>query len=155
MIASNMTRRSALLMLSAAAATMSLTPGAFAASVNLNNTGVAVQGYDPVAYFTDDAAVRGDSTITAQYDGATYHFASAENRDAFVANPAQYAPAYGGFCAFAVANGYTAKIDPAAYSVVDGKLYLNFSKGVRSRWNRDIPGNITKGNANWPSLSRQ
>lgn len=155
MTTSTLTRRSALLVLGAAIAAASLAPDAIAASVNLNNRGVAIQGYDPVAYFTADAAIAGNSAITAQHQGATYHFASTENRDLFVANPAKYAPAYGGFCAFAVANGYTAKIDPAAYSVVDGRLYLNFSKGVRNRWNKDIPGFIAKGDANWPALSRQ
>lgn len=155
MTTSTLTRRSALLVLGAAIAAASLAPDAIAASVNLNNRGVAIQGYDPVAYFTADAAIAGNSAITAQHQGATYHFASTENRDQFVANPAKYAPAYGGFCAFAVANGYTAKIDPAAYSVVDGRLYLNFSKGVRNRWNKDIPGFIAKGDANWPALSHQ
>lgn len=155
MTISNVTRRSALLMFGAATAMATLAPAALGASGNLNNRGVAIQGYDPVAYFTADAAIRGDSAFTAQHDGATYQFSSAANRDLFLVNPAKYAPAYGGFCAYAVANNYTAKIDPAAYSVVDGKLYLNFSKGVRNRWNKDIPGNIAKGDANWPSLSQQ
>lgn len=134
-----------------AGASMSALP-AFAAKMNLSD-GVAIQGYDPVAYVTQSAAVEGDAGITAEYDGATYQFASAANRDAFVANPAKFAPQYGGFCAYAVSQGYTAPIDPQAFSVVDDKLYLNFSKGVRSRWSKDIPGNITKGDSNWPKLS--
>ncbi len=134
-----------------AGTTLVATP-TFAAKMNLAN-GVAIQGYDPVAYVTQNAAVVGDASITAEYQGATYQFASAENRDAFVGNPARYAPQYGGFCAYAVSQGYTAPIDPQAFSVVDNKLYLNFSKGVRSRWAKDIPGNIKKGDANWPSLS--
>ena len=125
---------------------------AFAGKVNLDG-GVAIKGHDPVAYFTDGAAVRGDASITADHDGATYHFASAANRDTFVADPARYAPQYGGYCAYAVANGYTAAIDPEAFTVVDDKLYLNFSKSVRRRWERDIPGNISKADANWPGLS--
>ena len=115
--------------------------------------GVAVKGYDPVAYFTQTAAVRGDASIAADYDGATYRFASAGNRDAFLADPARFVPQYGGFCAYAVANGYTAAIDPEAFTIHDGRLYLNLSKGVRRRWERDIPGNIAKGDANWPALS--
>ncbi|MEL6817399.1 MAG: YHS domain-containing (seleno)protein [Pseudomonadota bacterium] len=123
-----------------------------AMKVNLEGA-FAVEGYDAVAYQTQDAAVKGSEEFTADYQGATYLFASAENRDAFVANPAKYAPKYGGFCAYAVANGYTAPIDPQAYSVVDGALYLNFNKSVRSRWSKDITGNISKGDANWPGLS--
>lgn len=125
---------------------------AIAAKMNLSD-GLAIQGYDPVAYVTENAAVEGDAGITADYNGATYQFASAANRDAFVANPAKYAPQYGGFCAYAVSQGYTAPIDPQAFSVVDDKLYLNYSKGVRSRWSKDIPGNIAKGDSNWPKLS--
>ncbi len=115
-------------------------------------SGVAVGGYDAVAYFTEKKPVRGSKDFTAKHDGVTWRFASASNRDAFVANPSRYAPQYGGYCAWAVSNGYTAKGDPNAWSVVDGKLYLNFNKSVRRRWSQDIPGNIKKGNANWPSV---
>lgn len=155
MTALNLNRRAFLSAVAIGTAAMALPMSAIAAAINLRGDGVAIDGHDPVAYFTDNAAVKGDASITADHDGATYHFASATNRDAFVANPAKYAPAYGGYCAYAVANGYTAKIDPEAFSVVDDRLYLNFSKGVRSRWERDIPGNITKADANWPSLSAQ
>ncbi|MEL6919522.1 MAG: YHS domain-containing (seleno)protein [Pseudomonadota bacterium] len=123
-----------------------------AMKVNLEG-GAAIEGYDAVAYQTQGEAVKGSDEFTAEHEGATYMFASAENRDAFAANPGRYAPKYGGFCAFAVANGYTAAIDPEAFSVVDGALYLNFNKSVRTRWARDIPGNIEKGDANWPGLS--
>lgn len=134
-----------------AGATLMAMP-AFAAKMNLLD-GVAIQGYDPVAYATQSAAVKGDAGITANYNGATYQFASAANRDAFVENPAKYAPQYGGFCAYAVSKGYTAPIDPQAFSVVDDKLYLNYSKSVRNIWSKDIPGNIVKGDSNWPKLS--
>ncbi|MEO1701236.1 MAG: YHS domain-containing (seleno)protein [Pseudomonadota bacterium] len=123
-----------------------------AMKVNLEGD-FAVEGYDAVAYQTQDAAVKGSDAFTATHEGATYLFSSAENRDAFASNPAKYAPKYGGFCAYAVANGYTAPIDPEAFSVVDGALYLNFNKSVRRRWSRDVPGNIAKGDANWPGLS--
>lgn len=134
-----------------AGATVSVVP-AHAAKMNLLD-GVAIQGYDPVAYVTQSAAVEGDAGITADYNGATYQFASAANRDAFAADPARYAPQYGGFCAFAVSKGYTAPIDPQAFTVVDNKLYLNYSPSVRSLWSKDIPGNIVKGDSNWPKLS--
>ena len=115
-------------------------------------SGVAVGGYDAVAYFTEKKPVRGSKDITAKHAGVTWRFASAANRDAFVANPGRYAPQYGGYCAWAVSNGYTAKGDPNAWSVVDGKLYLNYNKSVRKKWSRDTAGNIAKGNANWPSV---
>lgn len=123
-----------------------------AEKMNLTN-GLAIEGHDPVAYFTENRPVRGDADFTSQYNGATYRFASAANRDTFIANPAKYAPKYGGYCAYAVSQGYTAPIDPAAFSVVNGALYLNYSKRVRKIWNRDIPGNIKAADENWPKLS--
>lgn len=113
--------------------------------------GVAAGGYDVVAYFSG-AAKAGDPAITASHGGATYRFATAANRDAFTANPVKYAPRYGGYCAWAVSQGYTAKGDPEAWSVVDGRLYLNYSKSVRAQWSKDAQGNIAKGNANWPKV---
>ncbi|MEN0000078.1 MAG: YHS domain-containing (seleno)protein [Pseudomonadota bacterium] len=126
---------------------------AHAMKVNLEGD-AAIEGYDAVAYQAQNAAVKGSDEFTATYQGATYKFASAANRDTFSADPGRYAPKYGGFCAYAVANNYTAPIDPQAFSVVDGALYLNFNKSVRSRWSSDIPGNIEKGDANWPALSQ-
>lgn len=126
---------------------------ALAGKVNAGGNGVAISGYDPVAYFRQNAATKGNADYSASHDGATYHFASVENRDTFAADPEKFAPQYGGFCAYAVANGYTAKIDPEAFSVVEGRLFLNYSKGVRSRWLQDTAGYITKGDANWPALS--
>ena len=114
--------------------------------------GVAVGGYDPVAYFTQNKPVKGDSSITSEFKGATWRFASAENRDRFLANPAKYMPQFGGYCSWAVAEGYTAKGEPDVWKIVDGKLYLNFSRGVQRRWERDIPGNISRGNSNWPNV---
>ncbi len=123
-----------------------------AAKQNLSG-GLAIDGYDPVAYFEQNKAVKGDASISAEHEGATYHFASSSNRDIFAANPTKFAPKYGGFCAYAVSKGYTAPIDPQAFSVVDGALYLNYSKGVRKIWSEDIPGNIELGDKNWPGLS--
>ena len=112
----------------------------------------AAGGYDPVAYFNEGQPVEGDSDHAHEWMGATWYFASAENRDLFAADPERYAPQYGGYCAWAVANGYTAKIDPQAWAVVDEKLYLNYSLDVQQQWRQDVPGNITKGDANWPGI---
>lgn len=115
-------------------------PASAAGIVNASSwTGTAIEGYDPVAYFNDDHPVEGDSDYLYEWMGATWYFASAENRDLFVADPEKYAPQYGGYCAWAVSQGYTAKIDPQAWTIVDDKLYLNYSKEVRTQWSQDVP----------------
>jgi YHS domain-containing protein len=114
--------------------------------------GVAINGYDPVAYFTAHKPVAGKADITHSWKGATWRFASAQNRDAFRAAPEKYAPQYGGYCAYAVAKGYTAKTDPQAWRVVDDKLYLNYSKSVQGTWEKDIPGYIKSADKNWPGV---
>lgn len=114
--------------------------------------GIALGGTDPVAYFTEGRPVPGDPAITFDWKGATWRFASAANRDAFAADPARYAPAYGGWCAWAVSRGYTAPTDPAAWRIVGGRLYLNYSLEVRARWEKDVPGNIAKADRNWPKV---
>jgi YHS domain-containing protein len=112
----------------------------------------AVSGYDPVAYFTTGAPMQGSKSFTAQHNGAEYRFASAANRDAFKANPARYAPQYGGYCAWAVSQGYTAPADPKVWKIVNGKLYLNYNAEVGQKWAKDVPGYIAKGDANWPKV---
>ncbi len=114
--------------------------------------GVAVGGYDPVAYFTEGKPVKGSEEFTLQHDGAAWRFANAEHRDAFAADPAKYAPQYGGYCAYAVAKGSTAKAEPDAWTIHDGKLYLNFDRSVRAIWEKDIPGYVNKADANWPGV---
>jgi len=114
--------------------------------------GGAINGYDPVAYFTQGKPVKGKSAHALKYKGANWRFASEKNRLAFKQNPQKYAPQYGGYCAYAVSQGYTASTDPDAWSIVNGKLYLNYSKGVRSKWSKDRPGYIRKANANWPKV---
>ena len=89
-----------------------------------------------------------------QWMGATWLFATAENRDRFQAEPERYAPQYGGYCAYAVSKGRTASIDPEAWRVVDGKLYLNYSKGVQKKWEQDVAGNVSKADKNWPDLHK-
>ena len=119
-----------------------------------SESGIAIDGTDPVAYFTVNAPVPGSSEFTYEWGGATWQFSSAENRDLFVSNPEAYAPQYGGHCAWAVAQGYTAPTEPDAWSIVDGKLYLNFNRSIQTRWERDISGNIAKGDSNWPEVSQ-
>ncbi|MGI9379403.1 MAG: YHS domain-containing (seleno)protein [Methyloligellaceae bacterium] len=121
-------------------------------SHNANNKGLAIKGADPVAYFVDKKYVAGNKQFSHQWEGATWYFASAENRDRFISEPAKYAPQYGGWCAYAVARGSLAPVDPKAWTIHDGKLYLNFSKRVQSRWMRDVPGEIQKADANWPTV---
>jgi YHS domain-containing protein len=114
--------------------------------------GVAINGYDPVAYFTENRPVEGREAITTEWKGVTWRFSSEANRDAFAANPEKYAPQYGGYCAFAVANGSTASSDPGAFTIVNDRLYLNVSAAVRDFWAKDTAGNISKADANWPNV---
>jgi len=112
----------------------------------------AIRGYDPVAYFTKHKAVKGSKKLSTTWQGAKWHFSSQANLEAFVADPAKYAAQYGGYWAFGVAQGFTPEIDPQAFSVRDGKLYLNLSKDVLKRWKENIPGYIADANQNWPEL---
>jgi YHS domain-containing protein len=115
--------------------------------------GAALQGHDPVAYFTEHKPVKGAPLHQARYKGSTFHFASKAHRDAFVAEPAKYAPQYGGYCAFGMSKGYKAATDPAAFRVVDGKLCLNHNREVQTMWRADVPGFIVKADGHWPSVS--
>ena len=141
-----------LLLAAVAATTLGMTEPARAGMTVFTAEGAAIEGYDPVAYFTEGQATPGQDGITHDWMGVTWKFASAEHRDAFAADPGKYAPQYGGFCAWAVSQGYTAKIDPDAWHIENGKLYLNYSKSVQSRWAKDIPGNVAKADANWPNI---
>ena len=123
-------------------------PAVFTGVIN----GVAAGGYDVVAYQIDNAAKPGDAAIAAEFEGITYRFANEANRTVFTAEPAKYIPAYGGYCAYAVAKGYTASTDPEAFSVVGGRLYLNYSKSVQSKWQQDTAGNLASANGNWPKV---
>lgn len=114
--------------------------------------GIAVDGSDVVAYFTQGAPVQGSPEFSYDWKGVTWHFANVANRDAFAADPAAFAPQYGGYCAWAVSEGYTASTVPEAWRIVDGKLYLNFSRGIQGRWERDIPTRIKAADSNWPAV---
>lgn len=111
---------------------------------------VALSGYDSVAYFAENKPVKGDPKFSFDYQGAKWHFSSAENRDKFSAAPQNFAPQFGGYCAWAVSQGYTASGDPMFWKIVQGKLYLNFDAEVQKKWETDISGFIQKANANWP-----
>ena len=123
------------------------------ASVN-QKSGVAVKGHDPVAYFTESRPVKGNPQFTYEWMGARWQFASAANRDTFAADPAKYAPQFGGYCAWAVSNNYTADIDPEAWKIVGGKLYLNYNKSVQRKWEQELDKRIADGERNWPGLHR-
>ncbi len=114
--------------------------------------GVGLGGFDPVAYFTEGRAVRGLAQVAAAHDGVEYRFASGANRAAFLADPARFLPQYGGFCAFAVARGYKAVVDPTAFAVVDGRLYLNYNADIQAQWQRGQARDIWRGDANWPQV---
>ena len=124
------------------------TPG----SINAAN-GVAIQGYDAVAYHAQQQAVKGSRAFTHGWRGVTWQFASAENRDRFAKSPEAFMPEFGGFCAYGVSRGYAVDVDPEAFAVVDGRLYLNYSKRVQNTWNQDRAGYIAKARQNWPKVA--
>lgn len=114
--------------------------------------GKAIRGYDPVAYFTDKKPVMGNPSLSYSYQGATWYFATAQNRDTFRANPDKYAPQYGGYCAYGTADGHKAPTEPDAWTIENGKLYLNYNTKVRTMWDKDRSGYIKKADANWPTI---
>lgn len=120
---------------------------------NNNWRGLAIDGYDVVAYFDQGKPVEGKSKFSTKWKGAKWRFSSAANLEKFTQAPEEFAPQYGGHCAYAAANNYVADVDPEAWDIVDGKLYLNYSKDVRTSWRKDIPGYIAKADTNWPALS--
>ncbi len=124
---------------------------AFAQEIFQTKAG-AIKGYDPVAYFTESKPVKGNDIYTTDWHGATWYFSSQKNLEVFKSNPEKYAPAYGGYCAFGVASGYKVKIEPEAWAIVDGTLYLNYDLGVQKDWNADRAGFIEKANKNWSEL---
>lgn len=114
--------------------------------------GVAINGYDPVAYFTEGRPVPGVAAFTSDWDGAVLQFASAENKAMFDENPQKFAPKYGGYCAYAVSKNYIATTDPAAWSIHEDRLYLNYSKTVRALWATRKRHHIQSADGNWPSV---
>ncbi len=113
---------------------------------------LAMNGYDVMTYWQGGDPQKGDPEIMAQHNGATWVFQSEENRQAFLSDPAKYAPQYGGYCAYAVSRGYTASGDPGTWRIVDGKLYLVHNPGVETQWASDVHGNIARAEAHWPGV---
>lgn len=122
------------------------------ALVNVDKEGIAIQGNDPVAFFTLKAPVKGKSDFTSEFQGARYRFHSGKSKAAFDANPAKYVPQFGGYCAFGVSRGKLVEIDPEAFQIVEGRLLLQYSKGVRDDFNKDAAGNLKKADGNWAKL---
>ncbi|MEM6590021.1 MAG: YHS domain-containing (seleno)protein [Pseudomonadota bacterium] len=148
-------------LLTSAAAFAMLTGAAFAGPQYIDETGYAVSGYDVVAYFSleqnpigqaQPEPVKGNAAITAEYNGATFAFSSEVNRDAFLADPARYAPQYDGHCAYGVSKGGKVPANPNLWRIVDDKLYLNITKNVVGFWEEDVPGNITLAEGNWGGI---
>lgn len=121
----------------------------------LRNGSVAIQGTDPVAYFTLGRPLAGSPEHATRHNGATWLFATAEHKTLFERDPRRYEPAYGGYCAFGVANGYLVRIDPEAWTVHEGRLYLNYDLTVRQRWLRDVSGYNRKADALFPELLKR
>ena len=135
-----------------AAALADHTPGHTRSLVLKNKEGAAILGYDAVAYFTDGKPAKGDPKFKSAYDGANYCFASAAHKSMFDANPAKYAPAYGGYCGYAASIDRLSPIDPAWFQIIDGKLILQHNKKATDKFNADQKGNIVKADQNWPGL---
>jgi len=119
------------------------------AAYNVDSDHVAIHGYDTVAYFTEGKAVKGRGEFAHVWEDASWHFASAANRDLFTANPDRYAPEYGGYCALGIAAGEFAHVDPEAWTIVDGKLYLNKSKQLMEVWRESTATHLWISDHNW------
>ena len=147
-----MLRHSLKAALFAAAATIAFAPSAFAGPQYLGANGYAISGYDAVSYFTADAPMEGSDAYTHEYNGATWLFSSAENRDLFAADPEAYAPQYDGHCAFGASQNYKVPGEPLQWHVEDGRLYLNVSGRAQELFMQDVPGHIVRADGNWPAL---
>jgi YHS domain-containing protein len=139
-------------------ATLALAASSYAADfagkslVLKTKAGLAIQGYDPVAYFTDNKAVKGNAKFSSEYDGAKYLFASAEHKSRFDGDPAKYAPAYGGYCGYAASINRLSPISPEWFQIEDGKLILQHNKKAFDLFNKDLKENVVKADVNWPGL---
>lgn len=120
-----------------------------------HDTGIAIRGYDPVAYFLDGKPEPGSDAYTTSWMGATWKFSSAAHLQQFKADPAKYAPQYGGYCAYGVAKDNLVKIEPDEWTIIDGKLYLNYDADVQKKWKQDVPGYIKQANEKFPVLLKK
>jgi YHS domain-containing protein len=147
-------RRRFVLLLAFAAVVGARGDGAAQARAGVVNAedGLGIGGFDPVAYFTETRAVAGRAEVSAVHAGVTYRFASEANRAAFLADPAKFLPQYGGYCAYGMARGYKAVIDPAAFTVAGGKLYLNYNRSIAGLWQGNRAREIQRADAHWPTV---
>jgi len=120
--------------------------------LNLDKNGVAIQGYDPVAFFTQNKPVKGSAQFQSSYKGATYYFVSPEDKAAFDSNPVKYEPQFGGYCAYGVSQGHLAPIKIEAFQIVNGRLLMQYDLDVKNTFNKDQSGNLDKADKNWPGL---
>jgi YHS domain-containing protein len=120
--------------------------------LNVDKTGVAIQGYDPVAFFTDHKPLKGRAEFASKHEGANYLFSSKEHKELFDKEPLKYEPVFGGYCAYGVSRNKLVEIDVDAFQIVDGHLILQYSKSVRNDFNKDTQGNLAKAQQNWPGL---
>ena len=129
----------------------------FAQTVKHNNLKdkVAIQGYDPVAYFESNKAIEGNKEITSEYNGAIYYFSSESNKSLFLKNPSYYEPQFGGYCAYGMSEGYEAPIQPEAFTIVDNKLYLNYNLEVREMWSKEQKIRIENAFNNWDRIQKK
>ena len=123
--------------------------------VNVDPKGLALQGYDPVGYFTDNKPIKGDPKFTASYKGGTYQFATAAHKKTFERNPAKYAPQFGGFCGYAASINKLAPIEVEFFQVLHGRLVMQHNEKAWKLWHQNVEGNLKKADANWPTLSQQ
>lgn len=115
----------------------------------------AIQGYDPIAYFKESKPAKGKEELSYAWKGTTWYFSTVQNLADFKATPEKFAPQFGGYCAYGVADGHKAPTSPDAWTIVDGKLYLNYDKGVRELWLKDQKAFIQKANDNWPTVKKE
>jgi YHS domain-containing protein len=120
--------------------------------VNVDRNAIGISGYDPVAYFTDGKAEKGLPQFSSTADGVTYLFATSDHKATFDSSPSKYEPQFGGFCAYGLSRGSLIEIDPTAFQIVNGRLLLQYSKGVMNKFNKDAVTNLQKADQNWPIL---
>ncbi len=123
-------------------------------AINSDDNGVAIHGYDTVAYFTKGKPVKGKKKYSYKWKGAKWYFSSKKHKQLFIKNPTKYAPQYGGYCAYAVSFGGPADVDPYSWKIYKGKLYLNLNRNIYNKWEMDVDGYIEKANDEWPDIAK-
>lgn len=133
---------------------LSITTQAQKSSEYNQDKGIALQGFDPVAYFESAKAIEGTKEFSVTHNGVIYLFSSENNKSLFLNNPVQYEPQFGGYCAYGMSNGYKAPIQPEAFTIVNNKLYLNYSLKVKEMWLKEQSTRIEKANKNWEEVKK-